>query len=126
MISSALYRLFGMAQISSVGFLPLSIWTRYFGLGQPDGAAPAHQKGGHAEDVNDDGFTDLGTHYLAEETGIAFGDVEACVTGKTLGGISIKGCDAIRTVTGCGMGGELAFLLPPLMWAYGRRRRLTH
>ncbi len=34
MISSALYRLFGMAQISSVGFLPLSIWTKYFGLGQ--------------------------------------------------------------------------------------------
>jgi hypothetical protein len=25
---------FGMVQISSVGFLPLSIWTRYFRLGQ--------------------------------------------------------------------------------------------
>jgi hypothetical protein len=23
-----------MVQISSAGFLPLSIWTRYFGLGQ--------------------------------------------------------------------------------------------
>ena len=33
MISSALYRFFGMAQISSRGFLPLSIWARYFGLG---------------------------------------------------------------------------------------------
>jgi hypothetical protein len=34
MISSALYRFFGMVQISSDGFLPLSIWTSYFGLGQ--------------------------------------------------------------------------------------------
>jgi hypothetical protein len=34
MISSALYRFFGMVQISSGGFLPLSIWTSYFRLGQ--------------------------------------------------------------------------------------------
>jgi len=34
MISSALYRFFGMVQISSVGFLPLSIWTKKLGLGQ--------------------------------------------------------------------------------------------
>jgi hypothetical protein len=34
MISSALYRFFGMVQISLRGFLPLSIWTSYFGLGQ--------------------------------------------------------------------------------------------
>ena len=30
----SLYRFFGMVQISSVGVLPLSIWTRYFRLGQ--------------------------------------------------------------------------------------------
>jgi hypothetical protein len=34
MISSALYRFFGMVQISSRGFLPLLIWTRNFRLGQ--------------------------------------------------------------------------------------------
>jgi hypothetical protein len=34
MISSALYRFFGMVQISSSGFLPLSIWTRKLRLGQ--------------------------------------------------------------------------------------------
>jgi len=28
-----LYRFFGMVQISSVGFSPLLIWTRYFRLG---------------------------------------------------------------------------------------------
>jgi len=33
MISSALYRFFGMVQISSGGFLPLSIWTKKLGLG---------------------------------------------------------------------------------------------
>jgi hypothetical protein len=33
MISSALYRFFGMVQISSGGFLPLLIWTRNFRLG---------------------------------------------------------------------------------------------
>ena len=32
MISSALYRFFGMVQISLRGFLPLLIWTRYLGL----------------------------------------------------------------------------------------------
>jgi hypothetical protein len=31
----SLYRFFGMVQISSGGFLPLSIWTRNFRLGQP-------------------------------------------------------------------------------------------
>jgi hypothetical protein len=34
MISSALYRFFGMVQISSGGFLPILIWTSYFRLGQ--------------------------------------------------------------------------------------------
>ncbi len=34
MISSALYRFFGMVQISSGGCLPLSIWTSYSGLRQ--------------------------------------------------------------------------------------------
>ena len=33
MISSAVYRFFGMVQISSRGFLPLLIWTSYFRLG---------------------------------------------------------------------------------------------
>ena len=97
----------------------VDVTTLAFG---PDGASPAHAKGGHVWDVNEDGFMDLLSHYRTQEAGIAMGDTEACVTGETFDGMSFQDCDSIKTVGGCGLGYELAFLLPPL-WLLQRRRR---
>ena len=72
----------------------------------PDEAAPAHPQGGHMQDVNGDGLTDLLSHYRTQETGIALGDTEACVMGETLDGMPLEGCDAISTMVPCGNGCE--------------------
>jgi len=73
----------------------VDVMTLVFG---PDGAAPAHCHGPHFEDVDGDGLLDLLAHYRTAEAGIAFGDMEACVTGETLDDTPFKGCDAVRTV----------------------------
>ena len=101
----------------------VDVTTLAFG---PDEASPMHKKGGHVQDVNDDGFMDLLSHYRTQQTGIASGDTEACVTGEMLDGVPVEGCDMINTQPpglGCGIGYELVLLLPPLVWLRGRRRR---
>jgi hypothetical protein len=93
----------------------VDVTTLAFG---PNGAAPAHPQGGHLQDVNDDGLTDLLSHYRTQETGIASGDTEACVTGETFDGIPVEGCDDINTEPPCG-DGYVAALVLPLVWVGG-------
>jgi hypothetical protein len=64
----------------------------------PARASYVHRGGPHFEDVNGDGFADLMAHYRIKETGIAFGDIQACVSGETLDGTPFEACDSIRTV----------------------------
>ena len=97
----------------------VDLMTLAFG---PEAAAPKHKKGGHPEDVNDDGITDLVSHYPTQETGIIPGDTEACVTGELLDGTPFEGCDGVLVLGPCGLGFELAFLLPGVMWLHRRRR----
>jgi hypothetical protein len=92
----------------------------------PAAAPLAHRNGPHPKDANHDDIPDVLAHFLTEESGIASGDTEACVTGELLDGTPFEGCDEITTQTPsgkCGLGFELALVLAPLGWLTARRRR---
>jgi len=52
----------------------------------------------HLEDVTDDGFLDLVSHYKQKETGIACDDTEAVITGTLLDGTLIEGTDSVNPI----------------------------
>ena len=65
----------------------------------PGGATPAHKAGGHLQDVNGDGFTDLVSHYRGQDTGLTAGATQACVEGLLNDGTPFEGCDDVRIVS---------------------------
>jgi len=75
----------------------VDVTTLAFG---PGGASPAHDLtdpivyAAHLEDVNDDGFTDLVSHYVQKEA--LPEEPEACLTGALNDGTPIEGCDSVR------------------------------
>jgi len=54
----------------------------------------------HTVDVDDDSDSDLLVHFRTSEAGIACGDIEATLTGKTRAGDFISASDAVNTVGG--------------------------
>lgn len=72
----------------------------------PGEAAPAHDLTNpatyldHFEDVNGDGFMDFVAHFTVGDTGLTKGDTEAYISGQTLTGIPITGCDSVRIIGG--------------------------
>ena len=50
------------------------------------------------EDVNEDGYTDLISHYNTQETDIVVGQEQACITGKFYDLRTFEGCDSIRVL----------------------------
>lgn len=110
-----------VAILGSASFDVLDVDPATLAFG-PDGAALAHPRGPHFDDVDGDTFTDLVAHFRTPETGIAIGDEEACLTWENDDPTAFEACDDIKTVPACGIGFELALLLPPLMWLRRRRR----
>jgi hypothetical protein len=74
-------------------------------------------------DVNADGIPDLVVSFRQQDTGLSAGAPQACFIGS-MSGQTFLACDAIsKPSAGCGLGFELAPILPALLWLRGRRRR---
>jgi hypothetical protein len=52
----------------------------------------------HYSDVNGDGFLDAVLHYETQQTNIAPGDTEACLTGQLTNSVAFVACDSVRTI----------------------------
>lgn len=95
-----------VAILGSEGFDVLEIDPATLAFG-PGAAGIAHRNGPHEEEVDGDGFLDAVSHYRTRETGIAFGETQACISGRTRDGAAFLGCGAIETLPARGIGAEL-------------------
>jgi hypothetical protein len=73
-------------------------------------------------DVDGDDIPDFLAWFDVTEAGLTIGMEEACLE-WSVEGRPFRGCDDIETEPRCGLGAELALVLPPLMWLWRRRRR---
>jgi formylglycine-generating enzyme required for sulfatase activity len=95
--TSSTRRLVSVAIVGTDEFDPLEVNPHSLEFG-PANANPVHRQGGHLGDINDDGYIDLITHFRVGETGIAYGDFDACITGEFFDGTPLLGCDDVTTV----------------------------
>jgi probable HAF family extracellular repeat protein len=94
----------------------------------PDGAQPLNDLSTpfarflHLRDVDRDDLVDLLLYFEVAETGLAPGDTQACLEGG--GEQPFHDCDPVTVgVHACGLGFEIALILPPLLWLRSHRRR---
>ena len=101
---------------STVDVTKIDVTTLRFA---PNGATPVS-----TEIVSADGQVDLVASFRVRDTGLAVGDTQACLQGE-IGGQPFNGCGAVVVIfnPACGLGIELAPILPALLWLRGRRRR---
>lgn len=100
---------------TTVDVTKIDVTTLRFG---PKGATPVS-----TQIVSADGQVDLVASFDVQDTGLTTFDTQACLQG-TIGGQPFGGCDAVVVINyACGLGIELAPILPVLLWLRGRRRR---
>jgi probable HAF family extracellular repeat protein len=75
----------------------------------------------HLRDIDQDDLVDLLLYFEVAETGLLPGDTQACLDGG--GEQPFHACDPVTVgVRACGLGFEIALLLPPLLWLRSHRR----
>ena len=121
-----------MVNVNEAGKIPVAIYGSddfdivadgYAALGFGPSQGPVFDWAGSVvSDLNRDGIDDLTLYFRIEESGLDLGDTQGCVVGTTNLGQFFSGCDSINTIA-CGLGFELALLLPPLVWLRKRRTR---
>jgi len=84
-----------VAILGSATFDVTTVDVSSVGFG-PAGANPVRT--GSLEDVNGDGFLDLVLHFRQQDTGLAPGNTQACLTATLIGDGNIMGCDSVNIV----------------------------